>query len=144
MEGRRGQQNETGARDNPEKALLVRLWSDFDTSFMKPLLTHSRPTLLETMPLCCHPLARLLTSTQQLTQDTSNKYEEDGELCLEADEASFQHGDNGSVHSSGHQMAAVSDDGDLGTGSTAGYQRTPAPPVSTRVHLQGHGRGDSL
>lgn len=35
---------------------------------MKPLLTHSRPTLLETLPVCCNPLARLLTTTEQLTQ----------------------------------------------------------------------------
>jgi len=35
---------------------------------MKPLLTHSRPTLLETLPVCCNPIARLLTTTQQLTQ----------------------------------------------------------------------------
>lgn len=36
--------------------------------YMKPLLTHSRPTLLETLPVCCNPIARLLTTTQQLTQ----------------------------------------------------------------------------
>lgn len=35
---------------------------------MKPLLTHSRPTLLETLPVCCNPVARLLTTTEQLTQ----------------------------------------------------------------------------
>lgn len=35
---------------------------------MKPLLTHSRPTLLETLPNCCNPIARVLTTTEQLTQ----------------------------------------------------------------------------
>lgn len=35
---------------------------------MKPLLTHSRPTLLETLPNCCNPIARCLTTTEQLTQ----------------------------------------------------------------------------
>lgn len=35
---------------------------------MKPLLTHSRPTLLETLPVCCSGIARLLTTTEQLTQ----------------------------------------------------------------------------
>jgi len=57
----------TGTKPN-EKALLARIWGDFDTKYMKPLLTHSRPTLLETLPVCCSPLARILTTTQQMTQ----------------------------------------------------------------------------
>ena len=56
-----------GSKPN-EKALLARVWGNFDTRFMKPLLTHSRPTLLETLPVCCSPLARILTTTQQMTQ----------------------------------------------------------------------------
>lgn len=52
-----------------EKAWLVRKWYNFDVRFMKPLLTHSRPTLMETLPNCCLPISRLLTSTQQLTTD---------------------------------------------------------------------------
>ena len=51
-----------------EKAFLARIWGDFDTKYMKPFLTDSRPTLLETLPVCCNPLARLLTTTAQLTQ----------------------------------------------------------------------------
>ncbi|XP_042207283.1 sodium/hydrogen exchanger 9-like isoform X2 [Homarus americanus] len=51
-----------------EKAWLFRIWSRFDVKFMKPLLTNSRPTLLDTTPLCCAPLARILTTTEQLTQ----------------------------------------------------------------------------
>lgn len=53
-----------------EKAVLARVWGNFDTRYMKPLLTHSRPTLLETLPVCCNPLARLLTTTEQMTQVT--------------------------------------------------------------------------
>lgn len=49
-----------------EKAWLVRKWYNFDTNFMKPLLTHARPSLMETMPRCCLPVARLLTSAQQM------------------------------------------------------------------------------
>ena len=49
-----------------EKAWLVRKWYNFDVNFMKPLLTHSRPSLMETMPQFCLPISRLLTSTQQL------------------------------------------------------------------------------
>ncbi|XP_023244927.1 sodium/hydrogen exchanger 7 isoform X2 [Copidosoma floridanum] len=57
-----------GGKGN-EKALLASMWGKFDNHYMKPLLTHSRPTLLETLPVCCTPLARLLTTTQQMTQD---------------------------------------------------------------------------
>lgn len=36
--------------------------------FVKPFLTHARPPLTETMPQFCMPLARLLTTEQQLSQ----------------------------------------------------------------------------
>ncbi|XP_076228766.1 na[+]/H[+] hydrogen exchanger 3 isoform X7 [Nomia melanderi] len=67
-----------------EKALLARIWGDFDTRYMKPFLTHSRPTLLETLPVCCGPLARILTTTQQMTQDEAiRKADSDSDFCLE-------------------------------------------------------------
>nr|XP_027201088.1 sodium/hydrogen exchanger 9-like isoform X3 [Dermatophagoides pteronyssinus] len=59
-------QNPNHHQNEYEKAWLVRKWYNFDVNFMKPLLTHSRPTLLETMPKFCEPLSRILTSTQQL------------------------------------------------------------------------------
>ncbi|XP_024870902.1 sodium/hydrogen exchanger 6-like isoform X5 [Temnothorax curvispinosus] len=72
-----------GTKPN-EKALLARIWGDFDTKYMKPLLTHSRPTLLETLPVCCSPLARILTTTQQMTQDeVARKVDSDSDFCLE-------------------------------------------------------------
>ncbi|XP_070525860.1 sodium/hydrogen exchanger 6 isoform X5 [Cardiocondyla obscurior] len=72
-----------GTKPN-EKALLARIWGDFDTRYMKPLLTHSRPTLLETLPVCCSPLARILTTTQQMTQDeVARKIDSDSDFCLE-------------------------------------------------------------
>nr|XP_036217885.1 sodium/hydrogen exchanger 6 isoform X30 [Bactrocera oleae] len=55
-----------------EKAFLARIWGNFDSKYMKPLLTHSRPTLLETLPVCCNPVARLLTTTEQLTQSEND------------------------------------------------------------------------
>ncbi|XP_011304051.1 sodium/hydrogen exchanger 7 isoform X2 [Fopius arisanus] len=73
-----------------EKALLARIWGDFDTRYMKPLLTHSRPTLLETLPVCCTPLARLLTTAQQLSQeDPTRKADSDSDLCLEAQDVEW-------------------------------------------------------
>ncbi|XP_042889455.1 sodium/hydrogen exchanger 7-like isoform X6 [Penaeus japonicus] len=64
-----------------EKAWLFRIWSQFDVRFMKPFLTNSRPTLLDTTPLCCAPLARILTTTEQLTQNITNSLY-DGDLGL--------------------------------------------------------------
>ncbi|KAM0728173.1 Sodium/hydrogen exchanger 6 [Formica fusca] len=74
----------SGAAKPNEKALLARIWGDFDTKYMKPLLTHSRPTLLETLPVCCSPLARILTTTQQMTQDdVARRADSDSDFCLE-------------------------------------------------------------
>uniref|UniRef100_T1GQH1 Cation/H+ exchanger transmembrane domain-containing protein n=1 Tax=Megaselia scalaris TaxID=36166 RepID=T1GQH1_MEGSC len=64
---------EGGTTRKNDKALVARIWGDFDKSYMKPLLTHSRPTLLDTMPVYCNPLARILTTTEQLTQDGINR-----------------------------------------------------------------------
>ncbi|EEB20474.1 sodium/hydrogen exchanger, putative [Pediculus humanus corporis] len=68
-----------------EKAFLARIWGDFDTKYMKPFLTDSRPTLLETLPVCCNPLARLLTTTAQLTQEgrSRSRHDSDSDICLE-------------------------------------------------------------
>jgi sodium/hydrogen exchanger-like protein 6/7 len=60
-----------GSRLN-DKALLARIWADFDVKYMKPFLTHARPTLLETLPVCCNPIARILTTTEQMTQVLEN------------------------------------------------------------------------
>ncbi|XP_065719548.2 sodium/hydrogen exchanger 6 isoform X8 [Drosophila suzukii] len=74
-------------RNSHEKAILARIWANFDTKYMKPLLTHSRPTLLETLPVCCNPIARLLTTTQQLTQDGSEfrRVDSDSDICIDND-----------------------------------------------------------
>ncbi|CAG0888477.1 unnamed protein product [Cyprideis torosa] len=52
----------------PTKSVMARQWGHIDTLFLKPLLTHARPTLLDTMPVCCQPIARFFTTTRQLTQ----------------------------------------------------------------------------
>ena len=36
--------------------------------YLKPLLTHSNPTLMETLPGCCLPVARFFTSAEQLSK----------------------------------------------------------------------------
>uniref|UniRef100_A0A8C2WWQ7 Sodium/hydrogen exchanger n=1 Tax=Cyclopterus lumpus TaxID=8103 RepID=A0A8C2WWQ7_CYCLU len=47
-----------------ESAWPFRIWYNFDHNYLKPLLTHSGPPLTATMPTCCGPLARCLTSPQ--------------------------------------------------------------------------------
>ncbi|KAJ8950292.1 hypothetical protein NQ318_021148 [Aromia moschata] len=97
--------NEVSGSEYPkqqnEKAFLARIWGSFDTCYMKPLLTHSRPTLLETLPVCCNPLARLLTTTEQMTQEGPNKpmRDSDSDLCIE--ENDFSNNDN--TRSSSHR-----------------------------------------
>ena len=51
-----------------DKSMAAQAWSGFDSKYMKPFLTHSNPTLMETLPDCCSSVARLLTSTQQLAK----------------------------------------------------------------------------
>ncbi|KAM3601752.1 uncharacterized protein V6R79_018317 [Siganus canaliculatus] len=47
-----------------ESAWPFRIWYNFDHNYLKPLLTHSGPPLTATLPSCCGPLARCLTSPQ--------------------------------------------------------------------------------
>ncbi|XP_058448091.1 sodium/hydrogen exchanger 7 isoform X2 [Malaya genurostris] len=76
-----------GTRRGNEKAVLARVWGNFDTRYMKPLLTHSRPTLLETLPVCLSPIARLLTTTEQLTQEgPTRRADSDSDLCIDDDD----------------------------------------------------------
>ncbi|CAG9759406.1 unnamed protein product [Ceutorhynchus assimilis] len=73
-----------------DKAFLAKIWGSFDSKYMKPLLTHSRPTLLETLPVCCTPVARFLTTTEQMTQETPNlkSLDSDSDLCIEGNDFS--------------------------------------------------------
>ncbi|RZF39242.1 hypothetical protein LSTR_LSTR010336 [Laodelphax striatellus] len=77
-----------GAGRGGEKAWLAKVWGSLDVRYLKPLLTHARPTLLETLPVCCNPLARLLTTTEQMTQDCRRRSGSDSDLCLEETELS--------------------------------------------------------
>jgi solute carrier family 9 (sodium/hydrogen exchanger), member 6/7 len=63
--------------------------------YMKPLLTHSRPTLLETLPVCLSPVARLLTTTEQMTQDGVTRHRNDSDSDMHDDINSPSGGDGG-------------------------------------------------
>ncbi|KAG0711168.1 Sodium/hydrogen exchanger 9 [Chionoecetes opilio] len=118
------------AHNKIEKAWLLRIWSQFDVRYMKPFLTSSRPTLLDTTPLCCAPLARLLTTTEQLTQDR-NPLNDD----MLDDTLIGSGGARTSIDSSRQSVSNPVYDGDLGLGS--------ASSVPTRVSV-GVSRGQDL
>ncbi|XP_036379894.1 sodium/hydrogen exchanger 6-like [Megalops cyprinoides] len=71
-----------------ESAWPFRLWYTFDHNYLKPILTHSGPPLTATLPACCGPLARCLTSPQayenegQLQDDDSDLILNDGDISL--------------------------------------------------------------
>ncbi|KAI8438303.1 hypothetical protein MSG28_010876 [Choristoneura fumiferana] len=68
-----------------EKARLARLWGAVDSRLLKPLLTHARPPLTETLPTFMSPVARWLTTTHQYTQGDSSlrRTDSDSDLCID-------------------------------------------------------------
>ncbi|XP_012942266.1 sodium/hydrogen exchanger 9 [Aplysia californica] len=77
-----------------EKAWLVAKWYNFDTRFMKPLLTNSRPTLIDTMPKCCLPIAKAFTTEVQLSQGETHVDEDsDTDMILDQQSLSIGGGD---------------------------------------------------
>ncbi|XP_045494275.1 sodium/hydrogen exchanger 7 isoform X14 [Colias croceus] len=79
--------SQRGSGDNgSEKARLAKLWGAIDSRLLKPLLTHARPPLTETLPAFFRPLARLLTTTRQYTQGDNNglrRTDSDSDLCID-------------------------------------------------------------
>ncbi|XP_047985373.1 sodium/hydrogen exchanger 6 isoform X5 [Leguminivora glycinivorella] len=57
-----------------EKARLAKMWGAVDSRLLKPLLTHARPPLTETLPTFMSPVARWLTTTHQYTQGCLYNY----------------------------------------------------------------------
>lgn len=89
------QTSSTSSRKN-EKALLARVWGNFDSRYMKPFLTNSRPTLLETLPAFMTPVARILTTTEQLNQSgRTRKLDSDSDLCIDESNGSGGSGGGG-------------------------------------------------
>uniref|UniRef100_A0A6Q2ZAB8 Sodium/hydrogen exchanger n=1 Tax=Esox lucius TaxID=8010 RepID=A0A6Q2ZAB8_ESOLU len=103
-----------GSKTRQESAWLFRLWYTFDHNYLKPLLTHSGPPLTSTLPACCGPLARCLTSPQayenheQLRDNDSDLILNDGDLTLTYGDTAIT--SNG-ASSSGGDAAGGSDGG---------------------------------
>ncbi|XP_078741938.1 sodium/hydrogen exchanger 6-like isoform X1 [Lampetra fluviatilis] len=125
------QQHEGGSRTKNESAWLFRMWYIFDHNYLKPILTHSGPPLSSTLPRCCAPLARCLTSPhaydnqEQLGAGTGGDDDSvlilgDGDLILTAGNA------NGPATA---PAAAAS-----GTAIAAASTAYPARPSSAHVY----------
>jgi len=79
----------------PDKSLFARQWSGLDNKYFKPLLTHSNPTLLDTLPTRCLPIGRFFTSTEQLVKHPMMSREE----STDTDLTPFPRQDNNSMSS---------------------------------------------
>uniref|UniRef100_A0A671LX42 Sodium/hydrogen exchanger n=1 Tax=Sinocyclocheilus anshuiensis TaxID=1608454 RepID=A0A671LX42_9TELE len=75
-----------------ESAWLFRIWYNFDHNYLKPILTHSGPPLTATLPACCGPLARCLTSPQAYENEGQLK-DSDSDLILNDGDISLAYGD---------------------------------------------------
>ncbi|CAL8265783.1 unnamed protein product [Merluccius merluccius] len=75
-----------------ESAWPFRIWYNFDHNYLKPLLTHSGPPLTATMPACCGPLARCLTSPQAY-ENEGRLHDDDMDLILNESSAGSMYAD---------------------------------------------------
>ncbi|XP_055034457.2 sodium/hydrogen exchanger 6a [Misgurnus anguillicaudatus] len=75
-----------------ESVWLFRIWYNFDHNYLKPILTHSGPPLTTTLPACCGPLARCLTSTQAY-ENQGQLNDDDSDLILNDSDITLSYGD---------------------------------------------------
>ncbi|XP_059507290.1 LOW QUALITY PROTEIN: sodium/hydrogen exchanger 6a [Stegostoma tigrinum] len=83
-----------------ESAWLFRLWYTFDHNYLKPILTHSGPPLTSTLPSCCGPVARLLTSPLAYENQEQLKDDDDSELILNDGDINLSLATTDSIHNS--------------------------------------------
>uniref|UniRef100_A0A673N000 Sodium/hydrogen exchanger 7-like n=1 Tax=Sinocyclocheilus rhinocerous TaxID=307959 RepID=A0A673N000_9TELE len=100
-----GDKSEGQSKTKQESAWLFRLWYTFDHNYLKPILTHSGPPLTSTLPACCGPLARCLTSPQAYENHEPLR-DNDSDLILNEGDLALTYGDtaitaNGASSSSG-------------------------------------------
>ncbi|KAL0993914.1 hypothetical protein UPYG_G00115500 [Umbra pygmaea] len=110
------QENSTTASDGTrrttrhESAWPFRIWYNFDNTYLKPLLTHSGPPLTATLPACCGPLARCLTSSQASENDGRLYNDDSAELVVNEANATMYDDvtvstDASGTHTAKHQLS---------------------------------------
>lgn len=119
------------------KSWLAKIWSGLDKNLLKPLLTHSSPCLMETMPPCCLPLARCFTSAEQLSKHPAMNISYDqigrgdpfGELSPDAGHVSEQQQRPGSLSTAMRfrRSSSTADSGD-DQARGPGFSTVLAPP----------------
>ncbi|XP_063750642.1 sodium/hydrogen exchanger 6-like [Eleginops maclovinus] len=107
-----------------ESAWPFKIWYNFDHNYLKPLLTHSGPPLSSTLPACCGPLARCLTSPQAY-ENEYRLHDDDSDFIL-----------NDASVSSMYADVTVSTD--------ASGSRTTSRPSSSRGGRQAEGLDHEL
>ncbi|XP_013382889.1 sodium/hydrogen exchanger 6 isoform X1 [Lingula anatina] len=126
-----------------EKAWLVMKWYKFDQKFMKPLLTHARPPLTETLPACCGRFAMFLTTEQQLAQAEPGRSDDsDEDMIIDENELTYGADNNSEIldGETGRKgtLESMIDDGDLGLG----VDRRDHRMQPTRILIPGIGGDD--
>uniref|UniRef100_A0A671N855 Sodium/hydrogen exchanger n=1 Tax=Sinocyclocheilus anshuiensis TaxID=1608454 RepID=A0A671N855_9TELE len=81
-----------GLSTKQESVWFFRIWYNFDHNYLKPILTHSGPPLTATLPACCGPLARCLTSPQAYENEEQLK-DSDSDLILNDGDITLAYGD---------------------------------------------------
>ncbi|KAJ3598834.1 hypothetical protein NHX12_032798 [Muraenolepis orangiensis] len=110
-----GAQAEGRSKTRQESAWLFQLWYSFDHNYLKPILTHSGPPLTTTLPPCCGPLARCLTSPQAY-QDHEQLRSKDSDVILTDGDLSLSFGDtavtalNGAWSANGKRSGSTSEE----------------------------------
>ncbi|XP_078514348.1 sodium/hydrogen exchanger 7 isoform X2 [Lissotriton helveticus] len=103
---------EGGSRTKQESAWIFRFWYSFDHNYLKPILTHSGPPLVTTLPSWCGLIARCLTSPQ-VQEDAEPPRDEDSDFILNDGDLTMTYGDTAITAngSSGSHMTTTNMDG---------------------------------
>jgi len=86
--GENGSVGSPTQQQRPEKSWLALQWAGIDNKLFKPLLTHTNPTLMDTLPNRCLPIGRIFTSREQLMKHPMMQ-DKEGTSSGELDSAAF-------------------------------------------------------